>query len=109
MKISFADKKLKKYADDERLARKKLGDAAEKFKQRLENIYNAETLDDLRFMPGRYHELIGDRKGQWACDLNKQFRLVFTPQEHPIPTDENGKYIWIEITAVEILEIVDYH
>jgi len=90
----------KKYADDERLAQKKLGDAAEKFKQRLDDISGAETLGDLRFLPGRYHELRENRKGQWACDLNKPFRLVFTPQERPKPTDENGKYIWIEITAV---------
>ncbi len=50
-----------------------------------------------------------DRKGQWACDLDHPYRLIFTPHETPIPTDPNGRYIWIEIKSVEIVEIVDYH
>lgn len=109
MDISFADRKLKKYSENEKLAKKQLGSAAAKYRQRLDDIYAAETLEDLRYLPGRYHELLGDRKGQWACDLNKQYRLVFTPQELPIPTDKDGKYLWIEISTVEIIEIVDYH
>jgi len=28
---------------------------------------------------------------------------------NPIPTDENGKYLWIEIKGVEIIEITNYH
>lgn len=35
--------------------------------------------------------------------------LIFEPLEKPIPTDKDGKYIWIEIKAVEIIEITDYH
>jgi proteic killer suppression protein len=35
--------------------------------------------------------------------------LVFTPHEDPIPTDADGKYIWLEITGVEVIEIIDYH
>jgi proteic killer suppression protein len=31
------------------------------------------------------------------------------PQIKPIPTNEHGQFIWIEILAVEIIEIVDYH
>lgn len=57
----------------------------------------------------RYHELTGDRKGQWACDLDQPYRLIFEPHENPIPTDNSGKYIWLEIKGVEILEITDYH
>jgi len=47
--------------------------------------------------------------GQWSCDLDQPYRLVFEPQEKPIPTDKSGKYIWLEIKAVEIIEIADYH
>jgi toxin HigB-1 len=63
----------------------------------------------VRGIPGHYHELIGDRKGQWACSLDQPYRLVFTPQENPIPTDDNGKYRWIEIKGIEIIEITNYH
>jgi len=35
--------------------------------------------------------------------------LIFEPLEKPIPTDEHGKFIWIEIKAVEMKEITNYH
>lgn len=50
-----------------------------------------------------------DRKGQWSCDLDQPYRLIFKPHEDPIPEDEYGRYIWIEITVVEIIEIANYH
>ena len=42
---------------------------AEKLQQRLDDMDSASTLEDTRNLPGHYHELVGDRKGQWACDL----------------------------------------
>lgn len=47
-------------------------------------------------------------KGQWGCDLIQLYRLVFTPQEDPIPANEHGQYIWLEITGVEIIEVINY-
>lgn len=41
--------------------------------------------------------------------LDHPYRLIFTPQEVPIPINEDGQYIWFEIVGVEIIEIVDYH
>lgn len=76
---------------------------------RLNDLLNAQTLEDVRHLPGRYHELTGNRKGQWACDLDQPYRLIFEPHESPIPTDEDGKYIWLEIKGVEIVEITNYH
>lgn len=97
-------------ANDESLAIRKLGSLRAKlFKIRLDDIDAALTLEDVRYLPGNYHELTADRKGQWACDLDQPYRLVFKPQENPIPTDGNGKYLWIEITGVEIIEITNYH
>lgn len=60
-------------------------------------------------MPGNYHELIGNRKGEWACNLDQPYRLIFRPIEEPIPLDNNGNYIWVEILGVEIMEIDNYH
>lgn len=82
---------------------------AEIYNKRLLALRNAVTLEDTRNLPGRYHELTADRKGQWACDLDHPYRLVFEPHENPIPTDESGRYIWLEIRGVEIIEIKDYH
>jgi toxin HigB-1 len=110
MVITFSDKTLKKVVNDDRKLIKAFGQKrANLIKRRLDDIQAAETLEDLRHMPGRYHELKGDRKGQWACDLDQPYRLIFEPHEDPIPTDDDGKYIWIEIRGVDITEITDYH
>ena len=73
------------------------------------NKLAAETLEEVRNLPGRYHELTGNRKGQWACDLDHPYRLIFVPHEDPIPTNPDGQYIWIEIKGVEIIDIGNYH
>ncbi len=110
MEILFGDKRLEKWANDYRLCQKKMGTGRAKiFNKRLDDLRSAETLEDARNLPGRYHELKEDRKGQWACDLDHPYRLIFTPQQSPIPTDESGRFIWLEIKSVEIIEITDYH
>ena len=110
MNITFGDKKLKKIANDQRKCFQELGQRrGKKLLQRLSDLRVAETLEDVRHLPGRFHELVGDRKGQWACDLDHPYRLIFKPHENPIPTDEHGKYIWVEILGVEVIEIKDYH
>ncbi len=108
--ISFNTSKLQKLANDDRLATRKLGALrAGLFRMRLDDLAAATTLEDVRFLPGHYHELKEDRKGQWACDLDQPYRLIFQPHEDPIPEDGDGKYVWIEITGVEIMEITNYH
>lgn len=110
MDIIFLDKKLKKIANNDRLAVKELGKLRAKLlKERLDDLSAAQTLEMVRYLPGHYHELTQDRKGQWACDLDQPYRLIFQPHERPIPEDANGKYIWLEIKGVEIIEIKNYH
>ena len=77
--------------------------------RRLTQLEDATTLEEVRNLPGNYHELKNDRKGQWSCDLDQPYRLVFTPHENPIPINEDGQYIWIEIKGLEVLEITNYH
>ena len=108
--ITFADKKLQKLANDNRKMQKELGQVRAKIlRKRLTQMQDATTLEDVRELPGKYHELTGDRKGQWACDLDQPYRLIFTPHEDPLPTNEDGQYIWIEIVGVEVVEIINYH
>lgn len=110
MDITFGDNKLRKYANKDNVGQKKMGaDRFRVYKKRLDQIKAAKNLEDLRFAPGKFHELTGDRKGQWSCFLDHPYRLIFTPLEDPIPTDENGIYIWVEVLGVEIIEVVDYH
>jgi toxin HigB-1 len=110
MNITFANKKLLKCANDDRYALKELGKLrSDFFKKRLSALLIAENLEELRHTPGRWHELSGNRKGQWAGDLDQPYRLIFEPQIKPIPTDDTGKFIWIKIKAIEVIEITNYH
>lgn len=110
MEILFQDKKLSKQAEDYKKCKKEQGEIRAKlFMKRIGDLYNAETLEDVRYLPGHYHELTGNRKGEWACDLDQPYRLIFEPHEKPIPTDKDGKYIWLEIKEIEIIEISNYH
>ena len=110
MDISFKNKKLEQYANFDKKGKKALGETLfKKYKLRLDQLAAAKKLEDLRNAPGKFHELKGDRKGQWACSLVGKYRLIFEPQEDPIPKNEDGQYIWSAIKAVAIEEIVDYH
>lgn len=110
MKLSFNDAKLKRCAEDESFSVRKLGTIRSKlYLRRINDFLNADNLEELRYMPGNYHELIGNRKGEWACNLDQPYRLIFRPIEEPIPLDNNGNYIWVEILGVEIMEIDNYH
>ena len=110
MEITFTDKKLEKLANDDRKILKELGKIrATILRRRLTQLEDAITLEEVRNLPGNYHELKNDRKGQWSCDLDQPYRLVFTPHENPIPINADGQYIWLEITGVEVIEIINYH
>lgn len=101
MDISFVDKKLRQLANDKRKLTKEFGKVrADKIRNRLNQLHVATTLEEVRHLPGNYHELTGNRKGQWACDLDQPYRLVFTPQENPIPTNKDGQFLWIEIKGI---------
>jgi toxin HigB-1 len=108
--ITFSNKKLEKLANDDRKLQQKFGMLrASKIATRLTQLRFAANLEEVRQLPGNYHELTGNRKGQWACDLDQPYRLIFKPHENPIPTNEHGQYVWMEITGVEVIEIVNYH
>ena len=110
MEVTYKNKHLQKCAENGKYSVKKLGAIrSKKYLQRVADLWDAETLEEVRYLPGNYHELTGVRKGQWAVSLDQPYRLIFTPHESPIPTDKGGKYVWIEIKGVEIDDIEDYH
>ena len=110
MEIKFTDKKLEKLANDDRKMLKELGKVrATILRRRLTQLEDANTLEDVRYLPGNYHELGQNRKGQWGCDLDQPYRLVFTAIEKPLPLNDDGQYVWLEISGVEIIEIINYH
>ncbi len=110
MKITFADKKLEKLIIDDRKLLREFGRIrAAKVKTRLDQLNAIFSLEEARYISGNYHELKGTRKGQWACDLDQPYRLIFVPHEKPIPVNESGQCVWVEILGVEVIEITNYH
>ena len=111
MELDFEDKKLAKDCLDERSRIRVFGrERAKKLANRLTVLRAASNLEQLRHAPGRFHELRGDRAGQFAADLDGPYRLIFqpvlTPQEEPIHA---SGFVWSRITRITILEITDYH
>jgi len=79
----FNDRRVRRFQSFERQARK-----------RLMVLHAAPSLEALMLNPdNRFHALGGDRKGQNAISINKQWRVCFT---------------WHEGNAYSV-EIVDYH
>lgn len=110
MTVIFSDKKLKKVLNNDRALVRKFGKLrALKIKTRLDQLRSANNLEALRSQPGNFHELIGNRKGQWACDLDQPYRLVFISIDQPIPVDLVGEYEGIKNTVVKVLEVINYH
>ena len=69
----------------------------------------APTLADLRNTPGGFHPLSADRSGQFALNLGGQFRLIFEPDEEPIPRKPDGGIDESKVTNIVIEGIVNYH
>lgn len=78
-------------------------------RKRLDALRAATNLEDLRNIPGRLHQLKGDRKGQLSLDLDQPYRLVLVPNHNPVPVTPDGGMDWSRITAVKILGIEDTH
>ena len=81
---------------------------AKKVQTRLADLRVAETLADMRLLPGRCHEVKGDRAGQLSLDLDHPYRLLFRPARETEPL-AGGGLDWTKVTEVVILEIADTH
>ena len=82
---------------------------SETLRRRLDQLRAAPTLGEMRNLPGRCHELTGDRAGQLSLDLVHPMRLIFEPADEPIPALEDGGLNWNQVRTVRILEIADTH
>lgn len=110
MEIEFRTTQLAKSCADDKARLKAFGrDRAQKLKLRLTAIRAAESLQDLRQAPGRFHALKADRAGQFAASLDEPYRLIFEPVFAEGEDPAAAAMEWSRITRVRILEIIDYH
>ena len=82
---------------------------AKLIRRRLDELRAAPVLEAIRNLPGRCHELKGDRALQLSIDLDGPYRLIFSPSANPRPTKPDGGLDWTQVTAVVINEVVDTH
>ena len=94
MIISYGDKKTERFASG--LFVKEFQGFEQQAVKRLSILHAASTLSTLRGMPSnRLEALGGDRDGQYAIRVNRQWRICFEwPDGQPGPSQ---------------VEIVDYH
>jgi proteic killer suppression protein len=108
--VQFPSAKKQRYFSDSKSLQKHWGsEGSKKIVLRLQQLAAATCLEDMRALPGRCHELTGDRARSLAIDLHKGFRLVFRPTAEPPPTKEDGGLDWTAVDSVTVVEITDYH
>ena len=110
MEIEFISSKLLRIFNEEQLLMKTYGaERSKKIKMRIASLLTATTLEDMRNVPGRCHELTGNLAGKLAMDLDGPYRLIFEPANVPLPIREDGGLDWKLVTSVRIREVKDYH
>ncbi len=110
MEFSFSTPRVRKQCEVEAEMKKKHGvEVAKKLKRRLADMREAQTLEEMRSLPGKCHELERDRTGQLAIDVGNGKRLIFEPDPPQAQGKNASKLNWKEVTDITIVEIVDYH
>ena len=110
MDIVFESSKFEEECNNQRLRVRKHGaDRAKRILQRLDDLRDANVLEDMRNLPGRCHELLHDRAGTLSLDLDHPYRLIFQPANEPIPSKPDGGIHWTQVTAVRILSVENTH
>lgn len=111
MNIYFSTRKLARACNSREEGIKRWGQIkAQKVFQRLSEIKAADNLAQLFKIPAaRCHQLKGKRKGQFAVDAKHPFRVIFKPDNNPVPCKEDGGIDIEQVTAILVLEVRDYH
>jgi len=110
VEIEFDTGKLEKTLNSEALIRREYGEQAGKIMTRLGVLRSAANLSLVpEHKPERRHELSGGWSGCFAVDLKHPFRLIFRPAQDPVPRKGDGGIDLIQVTAIRIMAIEDYH
>ncbi len=95
--------------DSTRVTRRHNLQRAKLLRRRLDDLKAAQTLEVMRNLPGRCHELKGDRAGQLSLDLDGPYRLLFAAANMPVPRKADGGLDWTQVTAVVLAGVVNTH
>lgn len=95
--------------DSKRVVRRHNSQRAKLIRRRLDDLRAAQTLEVMRSLPGRCHQLKGDRAGQLSIDLDGPYRLLFAPAHNPLPKKADGGLDWTQVTVVVLVGVVNTH
>lgn len=110
LKIDFLSVKDKEFFENSKQVIKKHGPGnAKRLQTRLDDLDAAQSMEDMRDLPGHWEELKSKRVGQFSARLHGGLRLIVKPQKQPPPTKPDGGLDWGAIDSITILEMVDYH
>jgi proteic killer suppression protein len=110
MDIIFKSKKFAEECNQQDLLLKRYGlQRGKLLRRRLDDLRATANLDQMRRLPGRCHELKGNRAGQISIDLDGPFRLIFEVANNPIPLKTDGGLDWTQVTSIKILRMEDTH
>lgn len=110
MEITFKNKKFQKICNSEKELIKTYGKScARKIRSRLDDLQAAATLEEFKTLPGRCHELKGNKKGRLSLDLEHPLRLIFEPSNENVKMKEDGGLDWNSVSEVIIVEVEDTH
>ncbi|MDP2370673.1 hypothetical protein [Rhodoferax sp.] len=108
--MEFATTKLRKVLSDEREMERRYGQLAKPLKSRLSVLRRARNLADVPTVPPeRCHQLSQERDEQFAVDLRHPHRLVFVVDNDPVPRKADGGIDLSAVTAIRVVDVVDYH
>ena len=111
MIINYKSTKLEKLFNSERGLTRKFGArCANIIGQRLYELFAAKNLAQIFLLSGpRCHQLKGRRKGQYSVDVEHPFRLLFKPDNDPIPLKTDKGLDLERVDRIKIIDVVDTH
>ena len=111
MDVNYRNTKQRKLFDSEAQLKRRYGSRmARKIFGHIAILRSAHCLAKVPAeRPYRCHQLKADRDEQFAIDLVHPFRLVFEVDHDPIPRDQFGGIDRERVTAIKLVEVIDYH
>lgn len=110
MQINYKKEKIRKQCEDFKQAKKDFPiDIAKGIHKAINFIINSKNLDDIiHFVPFRFHDLKGDRKGEYAIDIKgkaRGYRMVILPQDNSGEYITDNDIVFGDSKSITILEI----
>lgn len=108
MQISFTHRAFKVCNEKKEMVKTLGADCASKLQLRMFELTTAPNMARIP-IHARLHGLKGNRIGQYAVDIDKQFRIIFVPDCETLPLKPDGGLDLVQVSSILVIEVTDYH